>query len=1727
MKPFFLKPTVKALFLFFAVLSSCPAVIAQQKDNTVASIERNSIDNTPKSISFSAGANWHFGQDKEIFSKYLGISGPDLMMVPTKKTVTKRNITTQRYEQYYKGIKIAYAGYTLTGKEDVVHFMTGNSYNAQPGLSPTPAITEGAAFANALKFVGATKYKWQNPTEEAHIKAITKKSDTSYLPKGKLTWIEDHYLTNADRKLHLAYSFNIYAEEPLSRQEVFVDAVTGKILFSNSLLKHTAASGTSRYSGNVPFVTSKPAATYLLYDSTRGSGVHTLNMNNGTSYGAATEITSATNTWPNIPANNIALDAHWGGEKVYDYWLTQHGRLSWDDMDGILLQYVHYGNNYNNAYWDGVAMTYGDGSGIAAGGFSPLTSMDVTAHEIGHGVCEATCNLIYEKESGAMNEGFSDCWAATIENWSNPFEVDAMAKHIWEIGEEIGTEPLRSMNSPLLQGQPSTYGSTNWVNVTSCTPSGGNDYCGVHTNSGLLNYWYYLLTLGASGTNTLGNFYNINPLGWAKSADILYQTELALFSTSTYADARTASINAATVLYGPCSYEVQCVTSAWYAVGVGANFVPCTPQIAFELSSVRVNEKSTATTCMASKTVNIGIRPVGPAITGSSVVANIVIAPTTNAVLGVDYTLSTTSITFPIGDMTTKYFTMTVYDNGAVKDDKHVDLAYTIIPGSSGAVISPVNDSMTVFIDNDDSIPQLGGIQYHTLNAGSQVTCNFTSPFYGSRTRGRAQFLLYASELQAAGVIPGAPISQIAFDVLTKSSTAPFIGYTVSMRNTTTANLGSAFVTGLTQVYNGNHTTNLGIDSIDFNTTTFTWDGTSNVVVQVCYGMNAAAFAANDQVAGIQQGWNIIGDYNASTGAGTGCGLGYSTANQSTARPIMRFKQTVSPAPIETTATSNRVWDVHAGQEVYFYNAANSNVIAGVKNPSLDLGCVTATVTQAGVGFTPAVFSAINRSRKEITITPTTGGATSTYDATIYLTNTELASVAPGTLFLLKTTAPTDATVSMANSQLITPTLITGTNYVGFRASFTGFSRFMLVDGPLCNTPDANITPAGPTALCLGDNVLLNANTGTGLTYQWTRNGSNIAGATDASYTASNWGNYAVIVNQSVCDSTSLPVTVTLDSAYAAPISGGTAVCTGQTLTLTDITPGGVWSSGDPTVVSVSSTGVVSGLMAGVGTISYTTTNACGSATALTFITASAPISVAMIGGTTTLCQGQTSTLSNTTPSGVWSSSNASVASISASGVVTGAGSGTATISYAVTNVSGCVSAATTVVTVNALPATPTITPSGATAFCTGGFVVLNSALVAGISYQWQVGGVDISGATTNAFTASTSGNYAILSTNGAGCTAASVPVTVTVNPSPIVAPSVGISSSPGTTLCSVTTPVTFTPLPTNGGPSPSYQWYVNGILVAAGPTYTLPTPANGDVVMATLTSNHPCAFPVTASSSVTITILGAATPTVNIVATPNDTVCTGDMVTYSTTNTFSGTAPTWLWKENGINVATGPVYTTVPHDGDVLTCTMTSNYSCLATAVAVSPAFMMHVIAPVANTVAITASATNIASGSSVTFTAVAPYANTFQWFINGTPVAGATSSVFVTSALGNGQIVNCAVTSNKMCALPATVISSGITMQVSTGVNTMATANNFTLQPNPNNGSFVIKGSMGTAANTADIAVVDVLGKTIYTGVAQAKNGVVEQQLTLSNTIANGVYFVKVTSGDEHIVLRMVLNR
>lgn len=485
-----------------------------------------------------------------------------LYQLPANYSFNQIGLEKDQLGWEHKRMQVMVNGVAINNGIFILHLVNGKvkKYNGylfkNVVLSTAPTVSEANALNSALANINAQTYKWQIPAEEEFIKQKTGDNGATYYPKGRLEIIQ--LGGNASTNFRLAWKFDVYASAPLSRNYVYVDAQTGVVLNKVSRIQDANANGTAVtvYRGNKAIVADSYQSKYRLYETTRGNGIHTLNMQTGTNYGNAVEFLDNDNYWNNVNTakDQYAGDAHWGGEMTYDFYKS-FNRNSIDNNGFALTLYVHYDQAYLNAFWDGQEMNFGDGST----GYTPLTSLDITGHEISHGLDQYTANLTYQNESGALNESFSDIFGTAVEWFADSTRGN------WLIGEDIGTA-FRSMSNPKTYGDPDTYTGQNWY-------TGTQDNGGVHTNSNVQNHWDYILSDGASGTNDLGNAYNVTGITRHKATQIAWRNMVNYLTASAdYADSRFYSIQAATDLFGACSQEVISTTKAWYAVGVGADF---------------------------------------------------------------------------------------------------------------------------------------------------------------------------------------------------------------------------------------------------------------------------------------------------------------------------------------------------------------------------------------------------------------------------------------------------------------------------------------------------------------------------------------------------------------------------------------------------------------------------------------------------------------------------------------------------------------------------------------------------------------------------------------------------------------------------------------------------------------------------------------------------------------------------------------------------------------------------------------------------------------------------------------------------------------------------------------------------------------------------------------------------------------------------------------------------
>jgi bacillolysin len=539
-----------------------------------------------------------------LFSKQFNL-GKGYSFEKKQPSEDKNGLVHTRQQQYYKGIKIEFGMLITHSLNNIVQTINGELYNAD-GLDLNPSLSKYEALNIAISSTKATKFLWESPNDAVAI--------DYQKPEGELVIFPIVKKGN----VRLAFKYDIYATQPISRSEIYVDAHSGEILYKNPIIKHAndltnsktekkiienfssfiTGSAATRYSGSRSIETSLVGTNHVLKDFTRGNGIFTYNSARTTGY-PSTNFIDANNDWTalefaNANKDNAALDAHWGAEKTFDFWLNTFNRNSFDNLGTPLKSYVHYrsvaGQSLSNAFWNGSVMSYGDGS------TNPFTSLDVCGHEIGHAICQFTAGLAYQNQSGGINEGYSDIWGACIEQYGRTGSLSGpILPAVWKIGEDFSTGGLRSMSNPNSKGDPSTYLGDFWIptgDEGSCDPATGPDNCGVHTNSGVLNKWFYILTVGESGTNNapVPDNYNVTGIGMLKAAEIAYFTERDyLTANSTYADARVASLEVASNLYCPLSFEYVAVTNAWYAVNVGEQFVSYPKDVALKNVSKLIN----------------------------------------------------------------------------------------------------------------------------------------------------------------------------------------------------------------------------------------------------------------------------------------------------------------------------------------------------------------------------------------------------------------------------------------------------------------------------------------------------------------------------------------------------------------------------------------------------------------------------------------------------------------------------------------------------------------------------------------------------------------------------------------------------------------------------------------------------------------------------------------------------------------------------------------------------------------------------------------------------------------------------------------------------------------------------------------------------------------------------------------------------------------------------------
>lgn len=577
------------------------------------------------------------------------------------------------------------------------------------------------------------------------------------------------------------------------------------------------------------------------------------------------------------------------------------------------------------------------------------------------------------------------------------------------------------------------------------------------------------------------------------------------------------------------------------------------------------------------------------------------------------------------------------------------------------------------------------------------------------------------------------------------------------------------------------------------------------------------------------------------------------------------------------------------------------------------------------------------------------------------------------------------------------------------------------------------------------------------------------------------------------------------NNSMPAPITGGSFVCQYLTTLLSDATVGGLWSSGSPLVATIgSTTGVVSGLgTGGVAAMNYTLANGCFVTKYVTVNTPPAPIT-----GDNEICSYETTVLSEAIGGGVWSCSTPTVASVDATGFVTGVSSGTSAISYTITSCPPAIR----VVTVD-----PTPQPiNGITSICNTVSTVLTDSTAGGYwsSSDPSVATISSTGAVTDVD--STLGASATITyTLPTGCFVTTI-VTVQSSATAMFGPD-SICTGASTVLYDTTL----------GGIWSSTNLAIASIIDTSG----VVTGHTTGLVNISYTLPNGC-------FSVKPFFIKPLIPaSVNITATPGDSVCAGTPVTFNATS-LNGGIPTFNWKLFYLGTYLGDTTTTLvytPVHGDVILCEMVTHGIC-SVSDTVYDTFAVNVLPNVKPRISIRITDTsNVAPYygkififyTDVTYGGTAP---TFQWYIDGTAVSGATGRTFSTPVYKD-EYIYCIVRGIPPCN---TITDTGWSNRIYVyanylGVNNVGgTSNDFSLYPNPNNGSFTLTGSLDAMSNNEiSIEVSNVLGQVVYMGNATLNNGKVNEQVLLGNSLPEGSYILRVNSGTKNEVIHFDISK
>ncbi|MBP6687578.1 MAG: T9SS type A sorting domain-containing protein, partial [Lacibacter sp.] len=774
-----------------------------------------------------------------------------------------------------------------------------------------------------------------------------------------------------------------------------------------------------------------PTTTNYFLGGTQDNGTHRLTT---AGLGGSTEVLGGDGGFTHIDENEPQYQ--FGATTRSQYRRTINGGTSWSSVNysssiGQFINPTDYDDMNNRMYASGSAGTYVRwdnpqvGSTFSTVSISGATTTSVTSLK----VSPYTNNRVYFGSSGGRVVKADDA------HLSFPVVTNITGSNM-----PTSSATISSINV-----------GTNDNNLIATFSNYGVQHVFVTTTGGGVSGW----------TNITGSLPDI-PVRWAMfypedNDKAIIATDMGVYETDDINGSSTVWVQNSSfpiVRTNMLQYRQTdgTVLAATHGRGLWTASLPsAAPYIRFS-SSYTYNSALETTTATGSGcrnyrdyTVNMRVdqAPVGAATATLSVAGG-------TAVLGVDYDFTTNgnfsspsnTITFPNGATAEQPITIRIYNDFEVETAESFTLSY-IVSGSTNALAAPSSQSYTFGITDNDiaPVPSIYNGNFDLTGTGF-ANLNNQSAFRSAKTAFRIQYLFTSSELGTAGLVSDGFITSMSINLLTKNSTRPFNGFTISMGNTTASSLNSGFTGGsLAQVYSGNYTSVAGVNTFNF-TNPFYWDGVSNVVVNICFDNGLLSDFDNDVIEGIPTplGSGVRATAYSDVVSGSGCSL--SATFVSDARIKTTFGA-ISGNSIATAQNVSRSEFIASNGTYYFYNGFD--VITRISSASGNFGCVNSTVAAAGNVW--QTFFAGPRSQKIVSVDFAGTPQNSSYTLGAYFTAAELGGKDPNLVRLAGTTAATIGTANSGNTNIYTTTVTNfGTGHL-FTATVYGPGLYFLTEG--------------------------------------------------------------------------------------------------------------------------------------------------------------------------------------------------------------------------------------------------------------------------------------------------------------------------------------------------------------------------------------------------------------------------------------------------------------------------------------------------------------------------------------------------------------------------------------------------------------------------------------------------------------------------------------------------------